>query len=129
MRRHLECISYEIVRAVALEAERSGSRGLIRDVPLLYKRPELVHAELFERVKGQYINSPFVRVEMYAGGDSVFWTTTWRDQLAVTPKGHHGDPTAASARKGEELFEAVVANGVQFIDEMRRFDGARTGIE
>jgi creatinine amidohydrolase len=121
-------IAMEAHKRLRIEPNEADHGGEFETSHMLFKRPELVNRELFERVKGQYIDSPFVPVEMFAGGDSVFWTTTWRDQVAVTPKGHHGDPTAASAQKGEELFEAVVANGVRFIDEMRRFSGARTGV-
>jgi len=96
---------------------------------MLFKRPELVHPDRFERVHGRYIDSPMVPIEMFAGGDKVFWTTTWRDQIAVTPKGHHGDPRAATKEKGEALFNAIVENGVRFIDSMRQFKGATTGLE
>jgi len=43
----------------------------------------------------------------------------------VTPRGHIGDPTAATVEKGKALWEAVVSNGVEFIEAMRKFAGAR----
>ena len=95
---------------------------------MLFRHPDLVRTEKFEKVRGSYIDSPFVRIDHFEGGDLVFWTTTWHDQIKVTPKGHHGDPAAASAEKGSILFDAIVANGARFIDDMRRFTGARTGV-
>ena len=35
-----------------------------------------------------------------------------------------GDPRSATAEKGKALWEAVVSNGVEFIEAMRRFTGA-----
>lgn len=95
---------------------------------MLFRHADLVHPKKFERVKGSYIDSPFVPVDHFASGDKVMWIRTWHDQIQVTPRGHHGDPTAASADKGKLLWEAVVSNGVRFIEDMRRFSGARTGL-
>ena len=95
---------------------------------MLFRHPDLVHPEKFERNRGAYIDSPLVQVDHFAGGDSVMWITTWQDQMVVAPKGHHGDPTAASAEKGAALFEAVVANGVRFIEAMRRHTGPRANV-
>ncbi len=95
---------------------------------MLYARPDLVRRDRIERVSGSYLDTDLVRNDHFAGGDSVFWTTTWRDQILVAPMGHHGDPTHASEDKGRQLFEAIVANGVRFIDDMRNFSGPRTTI-
>jgi creatinine amidohydrolase len=91
---------------------------------MLFRRPELVRRDKIEVSRGSYIDSRFVLADHFAGGDKVLWTTSWRDQLAVAPKGHLGDPTAATADKGKALWEAVVSNGVEFIQAMRRFSGA-----
>jgi creatinine amidohydrolase len=88
---------------------------------MLFKHPELVHPEKFEVVRGVLIDSPFVPMDHFAPGNKVMWITTWHDQIKVTPKGHVGDPTAASAEKGKAVWEAVVSNGVKFIDTMRKF--------
>ncbi len=95
---------------------------------MLFKHPDLVHPDKFERVKGSYIDSRFVPIDHFAAGDKVMWIRTWHDQIKVTPRGHHGDPTAASAEKGKIIWEAVVSNAVSFIEDMRRFSGARTGL-
>ena len=91
---------------------------------MLLKHPDLVHPEKFELSRGTYIDSRFVDRDHFAPGDRVMWITTWQDQLKVTPKGHHGDPRAASVEKGKALWEAIVSNGVEFIEAMRRFRGA-----
>ena len=72
-----------------------------------------------------YIDSRLVPLDHFAPGDRVMWITTWHDQIKVTPRGHVGDPTAASVEKGQALWEAVVSHGVEFIDAMRKFTGAR----
>lgn len=53
------------------------------------------------------------------------WITTWQDQLEVAPRGHCGDPRAASAEKGEGPWEAIGANGVEVIEALRKFRGSR----
>jgi len=94
---------------------------------MLFKHPDLVHPENFELSRGRYIDSPLVPEDHLAGGDRVLWIYTWRDQLAAAPRGHHGDPTAATVEKGRALWDAVVTNGAAFIEAMRSFDGARHG--
>jgi creatinine amidohydrolase len=91
---------------------------------MLFKHPDLVHRDKFAPSRGTYIDSRLVPEDHFQPGDRVMWITTWRDQLAVAPFGHHGDPTEASVEKGQALWDAVVANGVEFIEAMRAFDGA-----
>ena len=92
---------------------------------MLFRHPELVHTEKFERAHGILIESPYTPADYFASGDKVIWIRSWKDQLKMAPRGHHGDPTRASEEKGKELLEAVVANGVEFIEYMRKFTGAR----
>lgn len=92
---------------------------------MLFRHPDLVHPEKFEVSRGVYIDSRLVPPDHFAPGDRVMWITTWQDQIKVTPRGHVGDPTAASVDKGKALWEAVVSNGVEFIEAMRKFTGAR----
>ena len=91
---------------------------------MLFKHPDLVHRDKFALSRGTYIDSPLVPEDHFQPGDRVMWITTWRDQLAAAPYGHHGDPTHATVEKGEALWDAVVRNGVTFIDAMRAFSGA-----
>jgi creatinine amidohydrolase len=94
---------------------------------MLFKRRELVQEERIAPSQGAYIDSPLVDPDHFAPGDRVMWITSWHDQIRVAPQGHWGDPTAATSEKGKALFESVVANGVAFIESMRRFQGARSG--
>ncbi|HTK29267.1 MAG TPA: creatininase family protein [Vicinamibacterales bacterium] len=92
---------------------------------MLFRHPDLVHPDKFTESRGTYIDSPLVPEDHFQPGDRVMWITTWRDQLAAAPSGHHGDPTEATVEKGQALWDAVIANGVAFIEAMRRFSGAR----
>lgn len=94
---------------------------------MLLKRPELVRLDRVALSDGVYIDARFVHTDHSAGGDKVLWTTTCHDQLAVAPAGHLGDPPAASVEKAQVLWNAVVNNSVEFIEDMRRFTGARHG--
>jgi creatinine amidohydrolase/Fe(II)-dependent formamide hydrolase-like protein len=84
---------------------------------MLFKRPELVRLDGIELSRGVYIDSRFVHIDHLAGGGKVMWITTWQDQLVVTPKGHVGDPARGDGRERP--------SGVEFIEDMRRFTGAR----
>jgi len=46
------------------------------------------------------------------------WVTRER-----TPTGHIGHPSAASAEKGEALFDVFSADAVQLLERVRRWDG------
>jgi creatinine amidohydrolase len=92
---------------------------------MLFKRPDLVRRDRIALSHGTYIDSRFVHTDHLAGGDKVIWITGWQDQLAVAPVGHVGDPREASIEKGQAIWDAVVNNGVEFIEDMRRFTGAR----
>jgi creatinine amidohydrolase/Fe(II)-dependent formamide hydrolase-like protein len=60
-------------------------------------------------VTGKYMSSdstsPYVRFNDYWGR----WTKA----------GVHGDPTAATAKKGEIIWEAVLARLIELVDEFR----------
>jgi creatinine amidohydrolase len=92
---------------------------------MLLKHPDLVDREKFALSRGTYIDSRLVPEDHFQAGDRVLWITTWRDQLAAAPYGHHGDPTEATVQKGQALWDAIIANGVEFIEAMRQFSGAR----
>lgn len=47
-----------------------------------------------------------------------------RHDWAADALGHQGDPTKASVEKGEALFERLVENGVEFVEDLREM---RTG--
>ena len=119
---HIAAETHKRIRTAPGEAIHGGE---FETSHMLFRHPDLVRREKIELSRGTYIDSRFVDRDHFAPGDRVMWITTWRDQIQVTPKGHHGDPRAATAEKGRILWEAIVGNAVEFIDAMRKFTGAR----
>jgi creatinine amidohydrolase len=91
---------------------------------MLYRRPELVNREAFVFSHGRYIDSRFVALDVFASGDKMLLYHGWQEQGEVAPLGHVGDPTAASAEKGEALMKGIVAGCVEFLDDIRRLRAA-----
>lgn len=88
---------------------------------LLYKRPHLVRMEQAEAlVPEPLLRSRFVDKPDLEGGDRIIVIEGVQEHDRVTPKGFIGDPTVASAEKGERIFRAVVNNGVEFIEDVRQ---------
>ena len=122
---------------VALAAERTqevreepgaGSHGdELETSAMLYAYPDLVHADRYVFSHGMLIESRFVPTDPFASGDKVMYIGGVEDQARLAPVGHVGDPRKASAAKGQALFEAIVANGAEFIADLRRHarNGAR----
>jgi creatinine amidohydrolase len=73
------------------------------------ERVQMQNAEAGGDVVGRYMSSdstsPYVRLSDFWGR----WTTV----------GVHGDPTAASAEKGQAIFEAAVTRLIEVVDEWR----------
>lgn len=91
-----------------------------------YKHPHLIKAEKLtaEAVDMKAIASPFAHNDLFFGsGDSieVFWNS--KEQKAFTPSGSFSDSSKASAEKGKEYHEYMVANLVRFIGWLRGYDG------
>ncbi len=118
---HIAAETHKRIRTAPGEAIHGGE---FETSHMLFRHPDLVRKDKIELSRGTYIDSRFVDRDHFASGDRVMWITTWHDQLQVTPKGHHGDPRAATAEKGRALWDAIVGNAVEFIDAMRRFKGA-----
>jgi creatinine amidohydrolase len=76
---------------------------------LAAERVQMEKAQKDDDVAGKYVSSdstsPYVRFNDYWGR----WTTV----------GVHGDPTVATAKKGEIIWEAVLKGLVEFVDEWR----------
>lgn len=83
---------------------------------MLYHHPDLVDEDEFvpETHEGwtRFASSDFVSID-----DSVSLASS-RHDWGDDDLGHHGDPTQASPKKGEQLFEAIVDNGVEFIADL-----------
>lgn len=103
------------------ELEGVGSHGdELETSAILYAFPDLVKTDRFVFSHGLLMESRFVPTDPFAGGDKVLVYGGVEDQAEFAPMGHVGDPTRASAEKGKILFDAIVANGVEFIDDLRR---------
>jgi creatinine amidohydrolase len=95
---------------------------------MLFNHPELVDEDAFvpETHEGwtRFTSADFVDLD-----DSVSLASS-RHDWDEDDLGHHGDPTQASAQKGEALFEAIVANGVEFVEDLHahREGGGSAGL-
>lgn len=85
---------------------------------MLYKHPDLVEEGEFtpEVHAGSWTR---FSSNDYVAIDDAVPTASSRHDWGEDALGHHGDPTKASAEKGEALYEAFVENGVEFIDDVR----------
>ena len=103
-----------------------GSHGdELETSAIMYAFPDLVRPERFVFSHGIYMQSRFVPTDPFAGCDKVIYYSGVEEQAQLAPSGHVGDPTRASREKGEALYTAVVDNGSEFIEDLRRH--ARSG--
>lgn len=90
---------------------------------MLHKHPELVkEAEFIEESGGgwtRFTSNDYVNLD-----DKVL-TAASRHDWSEDALGHQGDPTKASAEKGEELIERLVDNAVEFIDDLHALRAAQ----
>jgi creatinine amidohydrolase len=93
---------------------------------MLFRRGHLVQMDKAFEHRGNYLfQTRFFSHDNLAGGDKVPITINADDQSFYTPPAHIGDPTVATAQKGEILWNAIINNGVEFIEELRKFSPAR----
>ncbi|WP_051579866.1 creatininase family protein [Pseudonocardia acaciae] len=113
------------------ELREHGGRGLHGDEfetsHMLLRHPELVHMDRAVFSHGYVFETRFLTQDLIAGGDAMQYYLDAEEQGALAPLGHIGDPERATAGRGEALFDAVVANGVEFVTDLRRWveDGRR----
>lgn len=91
---------------------------------MMFKHPELVKEEKFVFAHGVYMETRFLPIDVLLGGDKAQFWHNQEDENRVSPAGHIGDPHLASSEKGERLFELVVEGGVEFVDDIRRWQAA-----
>ncbi len=86
---------------------------------MMHKHPDLVEeAEFVEETHGgwtRFTSNDYVSID-----DSVL-TASSRHDWGEDDLGHHGDPTEASAEKGERLYEEVVDNAVEFLGDLYEY--------
>jgi creatinine amidohydrolase len=80
---------------------------------VLATRPELVRAELIAPDGGQAV-SDFCGKDMLQGGS----ITISRHFSEITKNGAVGDPSTASAAKGEQFYEAIIGRLAELVDEI-----------
>jgi creatinine amidohydrolase len=76
-------------------------------------KPELVRTAKLEP-DGMATRSPFLYRDMLLPGT----VSTWWNPAASTKHGGEGDPTSASAEKGERFFTAIVGRLAEVVREM-----------
>lgn len=89
--------------------------GLEETSVMLHLRPDLVRLELGERSVPEHLAS-FEKVR-FGGAVSFGWLS---DDFGTD--GTLGDPTGATAARGERRYEAMIANAGQALAEIARFD-------
>lgn len=103
------------------EAVGEGQHGCEFETShMLYKRPHLVKMEKATKVSGKHMESRFISEDHLSSGDRVLLIVDELSQKKLTSTGHIGDPTVANKEKGEKLYNAIVNNGAEFIEDLRR---------
>jgi len=86
---------------------------------MLHKHPDLVKEEEFvPEIHGDWTR--FTSNDYVSIDDSVITASSSQD-WGEDDLGHHGDPTQASAEKGEKLYEAIVDNAVEFLADLSEY--------
>ena len=80
---------------------------------VLATKPDLVHKAKLQR-DGMGLRSRFLYRDMLVPGT----VSTWWNPARTSKHGGEGDPTSASAEKGESFFDAIVARLVEVVHEM-----------
>jgi creatinine amidohydrolase len=80
---------------------------------VLATRPDLVHTTKLQP-DGMGLRSRFLYRDMLVSGT----VSTWWSPDKTSKHGGEGDPTSASAEKGESFFTAIVARLVEVVHEM-----------
>ena len=84
---------------------------------MLHHHPDLVRPDAFERETHER-DRPFETNDLVASGDVVITPNTGHSP-DEGDLGHVGDPTLASAEKGEKLSEAIVSNAAAYVEAVR----------
>ena len=93
---------------------------------MLYRRGGLVQMDKAFEHRGRLLfETRFFSHDHLGGGDRIPITIDAKDQSFYTPPAHIGDPTVATAEKGETLWNAIIGNGVEFIESLRKFRPAK----
>jgi creatinine amidohydrolase len=92
---------------------------------MLFTHPDLVREDAIDpAVEERWTR--FVSEDFTALDDRVELPSASHDPVPDAP-GHRGDPTHASAAKGEALYDATVDDAVEFVEDLRAHRAADTG--
>lgn len=83
---------------------------------IMHKHPELVKETEF--IEENHENWTRFTSNDFVGLDDTVLTANSSHDWNADDLGHHGDPTKASAEKGEKLYESIVDNAVEFISDL-----------
>lgn len=93
---------------------------------MLHKHPDLVKEEQFTaETHGEWTR--FTSNDFVGLDDSVLTASSSHD-WGDDDLGHHGDPTEASAEKGEILYETIVDNAVEFLEDLYAYREGEDGL-
>lgn len=84
--------------------------------------PELVHMDRAEGVDPPEHSRPLTDYDAL-GDNAVGWSLSAEDMDEITPTGNIGDPTVATAEKGEKLVEAAVSGIRELVADLEGVDG------
>jgi creatinine amidohydrolase len=90
-----------------------GHAGELETSLVLATKPDLVHTAKLAP-DGMGMRSRFLYRDMLVPGT----VSTWWNPAESTDHGGEGDPTSASAEKGERFFTAIVGRLVEVVREM-----------
>ncbi len=81
--------------------------------------PELVDMDAATAVDPPSESLPLTDYDAL-GDNRVGWALTAEDMAAITPTGNIGDPTVATAEKGEALVDVAVSEIAEFVTELEK---------
>lgn len=88
--------------------------------------PDLVHMDRAERVDPPAESLPLTDYDAL-GENRVGWALTADDMAELTDAGNLGDPTVATAEKGDRLVAAAVTRLCELVDELEAGEERATG--
>lgn len=91
---------------------------------IMARHPHLVKEEEIQKSESTSSWTRFASNDYLQTDDSILTAGTYHD-WADDAMGHQGDPTYASPEKGEELIAGIVANIVEFLEDLEEMRAAQ----
>jgi creatinine amidohydrolase len=100
---------------------------------MLYKHGDLVEMSQAVRrmptLDKRFLHSPISMESRLDWNRGLTKSTIEEFKAATQPTGITGDPLVASAEKGQRIYEAIVNNTVEFIEQVKKIDVQLKGVE